>query len=577
MSNTGRISKNILLINQTGAGGGGVSYSYEVSNYSDLPVAPPNAIKIKVTLETISNVIVEYSEIDVAWKFIYGTISSVVSLPTTPIYNSGGKTVNIATDAIIINNGVSPYTAYRYDGGWIQFKPSDFVDQTIYANASALQTAYPAASNTNLYGLATESLVTKLYKSNGSAWLQIAPTIESNSIVGSYAGDTAVNTAYTNGSWSRRTGDLYTDSSGAGTTVKRWSGSVWQIYRLDWDGTTAGQLVSSLPSADIYTGAIATVGTRAFEYSGSAWVEQYPDVSVTTFANLPLSAPTGYLALVTAETGLTSALVRKTSTSGEWAIERVTCTYATYSAIEWGSTPGQWYNTGGITVVTAEGGIVNDTTNKMAFYWNATNSVFVPYAVYVGTIAGYTEIKGDSAAPSGWVISNTVGTGTSTATTSGGKFIQTTTNAGGSTATASATYSDASLLSSTNVYIKAMIQQSAGSGGNYGNSFTLTDGTDGYDFGTTQAVTGVWYDLSLGSAYTAQTAGTQNITSAEVFFEFQKIGTFAQFRLNGGRWSVLSGATARNAGGKSFMIQSYCTGASTTSTTTVRYLSYMRY
>lgn len=879
-----RFTKNIILVSNTsgGGGGGGTSYSYSVANYSDLPLNPPNEIKIRVTGETVVDAIVQFS---MGWRLIYGVVMSENDLPSDPVYTDPDRDIYIATGAVIINYGVSPYTAYLYDGAWLQFHPDGFVDQTIYANsvalelayaaaaypgsyglvqdgpyvrvylsdsnvwqmlgdiipgfignlsgtplltdaaeleslypaidntgsyglaylsgiprvyesdgsswnlqdtlptdfvsqaiyanASALQTAFPAASYTNMYGLATESLVTKLYRSNGSAWLQIAPSVESASIVGSYAGDTAANTAYTNGSWSRRTGDLYTDSAsagttlkrwsgaawqhyliswdgvsagqtvadlsaltpvytgaiavigvrafkysgswsellpgtsanwgsyagdtainneivttyrrtgdtytdsssagtyikywtgiawrafritwdgasagqtvadlpatavtnaiavvgvrgfrwngsawvelipgsatiwssyagdtaantaigtgfqrtgdqytdstGAGTTAKRWSGSVWQIFRLDWDGTTAGQRVSDLPSSAIYTGAIATVGSRAFEYSGAAWVEQYPDVSVTTFANLPVSAPTGYLALVTAESGLTSALVRKTSTAGEWALERVTCAETVYGAIEWGTTPGQWYNTGGISVVTADGATVSDSTYAMQVRWSSSISRFVPQFVYGATIAGLFSIKGDSASPSSWTPTTTNADGTASISTASNRVtLSATTSAGASTDTiAQLQATDASLSSASNCYFKAILQRTAltTATGVALWRITIADGTDAYDFGDYQnnasnTAIGQWYDGNAGTLYAAQSTNTSDTFTARTMVEIVKRGTKAMARVGGGNgiWTDISGATARNSTGTVYAIRTQARRSAGTSTATI--------
>lgn len=325
--------------------------------------------------------------------------------------------------------------------------------------------------------------------------------------------------------------------------------------------------------------------TSLYRSNGADWLTQVSDGSVTTFSALPTDVADGTRYEVTGETGLSNCFVVWNESGALWEMDQVTAAYSVYSAIEWATTPGEWYNTGGIEVNTLLGCELQDTTNKRTFYWNSTNSVFVPYDVYAGTLANVQKIKGDSTSPTGWVNGTAAGGGTATATTDGSKITLASSNPGsGGTSLAGYYYDDTSIVTGANVYLKGMFAISTPTGNQARAAIIVADGTDAFDFGSargggsTQA-TGQWFDGSSGSyaAYTAVAAGTETVSS-EVFIEFQKKSSYAQVRVNGGIWRAISGATARSSTATQVYILALSNvNGATSATMTLRHVASMRY
>lgn len=304
--------------------------------------------------------------------------------------------------------------------------------------------------------------------------------------------------------------------------------------------------------------------------SGSAT----PDYSVATFALLPSDATVGQRVAVTGESGL-SGVVCVNTAENTWELETVTATYGLIAAVEWGTTPGQWYSSGGITVTTAADSVATDTTNKAAWRWIAADTTFAPSVVIEGTPAGVGKIKGDSAAPSGWTATTTAAGGTATITAPSGTVILTAIQPGPGNTFVSLTWSDASFSSAGNIYVRAMLRVTTNTGRSTRLGVVVADGTDAYDFGSSRFAaaanaTGQWFSQSAnGAAYTAQSGAQLDLTTALTLVEIVKRGTRIQARVAGGVWVDLTGATARDSASKSVAFIAYAVPDNATLTTAI--------
>lgn len=310
--------------------------------------------------------------------------------------------------------------------------------------------------------------------------------------------------------------------------------------------------------------------------------------SVSNFADLgTLSGrPDGYTVTVTAESGLSAdTLVQWDEGGGVWRLVRTACDYDTRAAVQWGATPGEWYDSGGVTVDTMDGALLTDTTYDIVLRWrpDATPAKSAWWPADIDWIASVgAPAKGDSATPAGWSISGSP-------TSAGGKIILSVTASSGYQAQ-TMTLTDAGLSSAGQAYMSALVQVTAlTSGTPTGSSkarVTLLDGTDAYDLGRvtiTGSVTvqGSFFNVgSNSSRYTAQSAAEQDLTSTETLIEVRKTGTACMVRAGGGAgvWQTLAGATARNSATKAFEvhIDSYSLTASTTASMTVRHVQTAR-
>jgi len=379
-----------------------------------------------------------------------------------------------------------------------------------------------------------------------------------------------------------------------------WNGSAW--VRLD---PTPTDFVSDTIYADVaaletafpaasnnlkFGLATRSSVTTLYRSNATSWLAQSVDGSVATFSALPTDVVDGVRYGITGETGLSNLYARWDEGDAVWYVDQVTAAYTVYSPIEWGSTPGRWYNSGGITVDTAAGCELNDTTNLRVFYWNATDYVFVPYDVYSGTIANVKKIKGDDATLTGWSKVTAAGGGTATVTTDGSKVTFAATNPGsGGASAAYAAYADTSITTSAKVYWKGMVTMATPTGNQARTMISIQDGGNNssgnfYEFGSTRVggstqSTGQWYTAATYVAYTAVAAGTEAITT-EKFVEMIKGNGFAQIRIAGGPWRAISSATARSGTNNGTVFAGYAgadENGATTASMSVRYVASMRY
>lgn len=135
-----------------------------------------------------------------------------------------------------------------------------------------------------------------------------------------------------------------------------------------------------------------------------------PDVTVATFADLPTTRPDGYLVAVTAQSGLTEVIVRWDDGGGVWLLEQATCSYTDMITAQLAG--GEWYDTGGITVNSAAGATVYESTYDRSMRWrdDATpaKSAFWPSDVYEWIDVVGDPVVGDDATPTGWTDVGTV-------------------------------------------------------------------------------------------------------------------------------------------------------------------------
>jgi hypothetical protein len=317
-----------------------------------------------------------------------------------------------------------------------------------------------------------------------------------------------------------------------------------------------------------------------------------PDVTVATFADLPTTRPDGYLVAVTAQSGLTEVIVRWDDGGGVWLLEQATCAYTVHRATEWVGL-GEWYDTGGITVNTADGATIYDATYGVVWRWDETTAQFVPPDVYDGTIAGLQSISGASAAPAGWTVTETNGGGTASVTQSGSDVVLSASTSGAGSTIANIGVADLSLSSAGNAYMRMITQVTTLTAGTSGGGVTalylLADGTDGYDFGSRAlpsaapgTTTGGWYDAAVAAIrYAAQADINQDISTVATLLEIRKIGAKTEARAGGAAstWQAIAGSTVRNEAAKSFLFQAFAsrTVGTATAVFTLRDVRVMRY
>lgn len=317
-----------------------------------------------------------------------------------------------------------------------------------------------------------------------------------------------------------------------------------------------------------------------------------PTVTVSAWSDLGgLTVPDGYLCAVTGESGITRAIVQWIDASSRWDVVDVVCTYAAHAAAEWAATAGEWYSSGGVTVRTADGARVVDTTYGVSWRWSSTASGMVPADVYGGTVAVSAQpIKGDSAEPTGWVVIDTDAGGTASVTPDGTRVTLSASSAGaGTTQAALQSETDSSLSSAGNAYARALlsIPTPTNSGAGYAVAWAqLSDGTDGWDYATAAnttgpvTVTGQWMDAPSSLTYAAQAAISGSITS-ETLWEFRKVGATVAVRVGGaaGQWQALASATARASAAKLWQFSSNVSRSFGTSTSslTVRHGRFLRW
>lgn len=337
----------------------------------------------------------------------------------------------------------------------------------------------------------------------------------------------------------------------------------------------SGGITVSLVAGSLLYGSTSTEGWR---WSGSAWVNLEPVLTVATFSLLPASCEVGHRVSVTGESGLTGVVVVNTAPN-TWSLETVTCAETAIPAL--GATADTWYSSGGITVTAADGAWLYDSTYGRALRWwpaasLACDGAWIPSEVYArgsrvldGWLEGTESNTGLAATllAQGVTAATTAGGGASsidTTTTAGYlSLISTNPGAGASAVTVLGVDPGAGFTSTSWGYFRAIMRLSTFTGN--AASCTLSviyDGTDRYDFAVVRSggsitVDGAFVDAS-GSPMTrlaAQAAGDNDARTADVLLEMLKRGTRCMVRFNGGTWTTLDGATAIASASKLFQVR----------------------
>lgn len=327
----------------------------------------------------------------------------------------------------------------------------------------------------------------------------------------------------------------------------------------------SGGITVSLVAGSILYGSTNTEGWR---WSGSAWANLEPALSVATFSLLPASCDVGHRVAVTAESGLTDVVVVNTA-ANTWSLERVTCASSAVPA--YGSTADTWYSSGGITVTAADGCWLYDSSLNLPFRWwpaatLGTDGVWVSPSEYAASgkelLAWHEGTEDDATlAAQGYTVLETAGGGTATISASGGSIVAAATNPGsGGVGTAALYYNDAGgtkLTSTANIVMRTFADIDTPTGNQARSSAVLIDGAQAYDFGTARfggstVTQGQWFDASGNyPPYSAQVAGTVTVSTEGLLEIIHRTG-FSQVRFGGsaGRWSSLSSTTARASASK---------------------------
>jgi len=304
-----------------------------------------------------------------------------------------------------------------------------------------------------------------------------------------------------------------------------------------------------------------------------------PDVTVATFADLPTTRPDGYLVAVTAESGLTEVIVRWDDSGGVWLLEQATCAYSVHSATEW-TNAGEWYDTGGITVLSADGARIYDTTYDTSWRWDEGTGQFVPPDVYDGTIVLVGSIVGDSATPAGWTATDIDNAGVAQATTDGTKLTISAVTSGANFTVYQLRVDDSGLSATTPAYIKMLTQTVITTGAGVTNSTAVVfvdDGAKLQEFADDAVRKGGW--ISGGIGISAQSAVQAEMRAAETLLQYYHLNGSSQVKVGTGPWQNISAASAAAGVTKRFAVYVFTDRTSGTVTTTmsIRQLRAMRY
>lgn len=286
-----------------------------------------------------------------------------------------------------------------------------------------------------------------------------------------------------------------------------------------------------------------------------------PVVSVSTFAELAASGTTGDRVSVTGESGLFDtttypAIVRWSGSA--WELESCAATYLNIAAVEFAS--GTWTGTGG-TVGTRSGATVLDTTYNESWLWNSTSNIFVPAYLGAITIADQKRIKGDSTTlESGW--SSTVTAVNGSLTTDGSRLTFYANGTSSVTNVSVVSYSDAGRTTTSNFYMKCLVQRTAS--GNWNQSTTgqitfylqyVNGPTTGriVEFGDADisdvpgtSFTGKFIDRTGTVAQYSATANRGDVLTTETLLQFRIIaGATAQVKVGNGAWHDIAVSTCR--------------------------------
>lgn len=394
-----------------------------VSEYTSLPINPPQNYKILCTndslagLGPLSSVILQHSSSN-DWTVAKAAITGPTGLPTSPTIFSDATYTILATSGSIFYD---PGRAWNYNGSTIQeYEPdptvADFSSLPISASsnhvsfvtANGIYTSsyvaslgsandwrliraeipafsdLPAAGYTDIFDNGTITITldddSQLFTSTGRAfkngptdWTEFRPGDSTN-------WGTFVNQAVFPVLPYIRSGDLAYSTADLAQFI--YSGGNWLYYLIDWDGSSAGETYADLPSVNIYTGAIAIVGIRAFKYTGVAWDEKYPETSVQYYSELSSSLPVDYFTLVTGES-VSNAVVKHIS--GSWELF-----YGTVASS--GSIPIEpVYNVSGTIVNAKQNALLLDTSSSFAYFFSGSSWVqakpngFVDCTTYANT------------------------------------------------------------------------------------------------------------------------------------------------------------------------------------------------
>ena len=285
-----------------------------------------------------------------------------------------------------------------------------------------------------------------------------------------------------------------------------------------------------------------------------------PAVSVSTFANLPATGTTDQRIAITGESGLFDtttypAVVRWSGSA--WQLESCAATYLNIAAVEFAS--GTWTGTGG-TVATRPGARLIDTTYNECWIWNSTSSIFVPSYLGLTTVNNQENIKGDSAAPTGW--STTTDTG-STIVTSGGKLVFTATSSSGNSSNNRIYFTDTAGTGTTNnFYMKCLYQRTtwtrATTGAldifirhDTGNGGRIVEFADA-DTSSFTTFNGRFANRTsgAGTGYTATANRGDTGWQSETLVQFRVIaGVTAQVKIGTGGWHDIAVTTCRTGAG----------------------------
>lgn len=213
-------------------------------------------------------------------------MNAAIAAGTGPAYASGAKAYNSTTGVMWVLSGLGTAAAFAAPGaGSSALGP--------YADAIALETAFPAAANAGRFAQVGATAPYTIYASTGTAWV-LAVNTSGNGPFGPYASAAALETAFPAAANAGRLGFV---GSAAPYTVYTSNGTAWAVGALGPYAST-GALQTAFPAA-ANAGRFATIGASApyavYASTGSAWV-----LAVSTSGNGPFGPYATPAALETA-------------------------------------------------------------------------------------------------------------------------------------------------------------------------------------------------------------------------------------------------------------------------------------
>lgn len=161
-----------------------------------------------------------------------GFVSSTIYPNVAALEAAFPAAANGGSYGLVSDSGVGAVQVETYlsDGAtWLPVTPPGFVNGVVYATAAALEAAYPAAAWGSFYGLVSDSGLAgaevQTYLSNGAAWRIVTPRGFVNGV--RYANAAALEVAYPAAAWNQFYGLVDDGGTGSQPRAYQSDGATW--------------------------------------------------------------------------------------------------------------------------------------------------------------------------------------------------------------------------------------------------------------------------------------------------------------------------------------------------------------